>query len=216
MKKVLPVLIIIIIAAIALVYALIPSTIIVNKIAYTNSKSASVLRCLHDHAKWDQWFPKNINTENELLYNNRQYKMGKNNYSSVGVAIQNSKTTYTSIINVIPFNVDSSAIQWELQLEAGNNPFKRFEQYQTAKSIKNDMTVLLDSFKIFISNTKNVYDFSIKCSTLTDTTLVSTKTNTKQYPSTQLIYSMVDKLKEYIAQQHATQHNYPMLNITKQ
>jgi len=216
MKKILLVLIIIIVAAIALIYALIPSTIIVSKIAYTNNKSATVLRCLHDDTKWSEWFPKNKTNGTELIYNNRQYKLGEKGYSSVEVALQNSKTTYTSTINVLPYNVDSSAIQWQLQLNPGNNPFKRFEQYQTAKSIKNDMSVLLDSFKIFISNTKNIYDFSIKFTTLTDTALVSTKTTTMQYPSTHFIYAMVDKLKQYISQQHANEHNFPMLNITKQ
>jgi hypothetical protein len=216
MKKLLLVLIIIIVAAIALIYAFIPSTIVVSKIVYTNNKSASVLRCLHDETKWGQWFPKNADTTKELLYNNRQYKVNEKGYSSLEVAIQNSKTSYASMINVLPFNFDSSAIQWKFQLEAGNNPFKRFEQYQTAKSIKNDLAVLLDSFKNFVANTKNVYGFSINYTTLTDTALVSIKTNTKQYPSTQFIYSMVDELRKYITQQHANEHNYPMLNITQQ
>ncbi|HEY2727540.1 MAG TPA: hypothetical protein VGI61_10240 [Parafilimonas sp.] len=216
MKKLLLVLIIIIIVAIALVYALIPSTIVVSKIVYTNTKSASVLRCLHDDAKWHQWFPKNTNSANVLLYNNQQYKPGRNEYSSIEVALQNNQTTYESIINVLPLNIDSSAIQWQLQLQAGNNPFKRFEQYQTAKKIKNNMADLLDSFKIFIADTKNIYGFPINYTTLSDTALVSIKTIAKQYPSTEIIYSMVDELRKYIAQQHANEHNYPMLNITKQ
>jgi hypothetical protein len=215
MKKLLLGLIVLSVAAIALIYALIPATIVVSKIVYTNSKSSSVLRCLHNDAKWEEWFPKNAKAINTFNYNNRQYTPGKQDYSSLAVIIQNNKSVYASIINVLPLSADSSALQWELQLEAGNNPFKRFEQYQTAKSIKNDIAVLLDSLIIFTRNTKNVYGFDIKFTTLTDTALVSTKVILKQYPSIQIIYKMIGELQQYIKQQHAIQHNYPMLNITQ-
>ena len=62
---------------------------------------------------------------------------------------------YFQLILILqPFNGN-----WNWQ--AGNNPFKRIEHYQTAKKIKNDMYVLLDSFKTFIQSTKNIYGFDI-------------------------------------------------------
>lgn len=216
MKKILLFLAVIIIIATALIYASIPNKIIVSKITYLNYKPSVVLRCLQDDLKWHQWFPGISNAANNFSYQHQQYILDTKDYSSIGVSIINNNTKYTSIINVFPLNNDSSALQWQLEFTASDNPFTRISQYQTAKKIKTDMTVISDSFKMFIQSTKNVYGFNIKRSTLTDTALVSAKVIVKHYPSTQLIYSMVDKLRKYIAQQHAMEHNYPMLNITKQ
>ena len=215
MKSFLIVFAAIIVIAVVLVYALIPDNIVVSKTVYTNIKPASVLRCLHDSAKWQQWFPSKINIKNDFSYNNEHYILKEQRYISSDVLISANNINYPSRINVIPFGSDSSTMEWQLQFAASNNPFKRIKQYQSAKELKNNITILLDSFKIFIQKTKNIYGFDIKHTTLMDTALVSTKTVTKRYPSTQIIYNMVDELKQYIKQKHATEHNFPMLNVTQ-
>ena len=215
MKRVLILLSSIIVIAVVLVYTLIPENIIVSKIVYTNIKSASVLRCLHDTSKWQQWFPANVSTKNDFTYNNQHYTIKKQSYISSNVIISDNKINYPSVINVIPIMADSSIIEWKLQFNASKNIFKRIDQYQAAKKLKNNMTVLLDSFNNFVQTTKNIYGFDIKHTTLTDTALVSIKRTIKQYPSTQIVYNMVDELRQYIKQQNATEHNFPMLNVTQ-
>lgn len=214
MKKILIAFSAIIICAIALIYFLIPHNFIVATTVYTNHKPATVLRCLQDNSKWMQWFPGRNGIAN-LCYNNQQYHLGEKSYTSINVLIKKDNLAYPSVINVLPLNSDSSAIQWVLQLEAGNNLLKRIKAYQTARILKNSNTVLLNNFKTFIQSTKNIYGFDIKYTTLTDTTLVSIKTSLNQYPSTDFIYSLIDKLKAYIKQQSASEHNYPMLNVTQ-
>jgi len=213
MKKFLLFIALIICISIASVYLFIPKNIIVNRIVYSGVKSTSILRALHDDSKWQQWFP-GENENGNFAYNHQTYKPGKKEYSSLAVSIANNNTVYSSLINVIGFNFDSSALQWNLEFKASNNPFKRIEQYQAAKKIKEDMDIVLGDFATFVQQTKNIYGLNIKRTTLTDTALVSIKKVSKQYPSTQQIYSMVDELKQYIQQQHAEEHNYPMLNIT--
>lgn len=41
------------------------------------------------------------------------------------------------------------------------------------------------------------------------------KTVTKSYPSTPVIYELIENLRRYIATEKAREVNYPMLNITK-
>ena len=217
MKKILLIIILIILLATFLVYVFIPHTITVSSIVYANNNSTSVLRGLHNDTAWAQWFPGKRTNKNTLSYNNQIYKPGLKTYTSNAVVISdNNNKSYPSEINVLPISFDSSAIQWQLQFTASNNPFKRIQQYQSAKKIKYNINTLLDSFKQFISYAKNIYGFDIKYTTLTDTALVSIRTVIHEYPSTDMIYKMIDQLKQYIKQQHAIEHNYPMLNITKQ
>lgn len=214
MKKIWLGIIAIILTGIALVYILIPNTVTVSSIVYSNIKSTSVIRCLHNDSAWQQWFPGRKINKNTFSYSNQVYQPGLKTYTSNDVLISGNNKSYSSEINIIPISFDSSAIEWKLQFTASKNPFKRVEQYQTAKKIKDNITALLNSFKKFITDTKNIYGFDIKHTTLTDTALVSIKINTKQYPSTKFIYTLIDELKKYIKEQHATEHNYPMLNIT--
>ena len=45
--------------------------------------------------------------------------------------------------------------------------------------------------------------------------MVSIKSYLQHYPTTAEIYTLVEKLKTYIKQQKAEEHNYPMLNVTQ-
>jgi len=214
MKKILLVASAAILITIILLFVLIPDTIVVSKVTYTNLKPASVLRCLRDDAKWEQWFP-GSNNQDSYIYKGQKFEIGKRTYSSTDISIMRDNITYHSSINVIAISGDSSAIQWALSFKTSINFIKRFIQYQTAKDIKEDFEFLLDNFKTFILQPKNIYGFNVHQTTLTDTSLVAIKTVTTEYPSTQLIYSFVNQLKGYIQQQHATEHNFPMLNITQ-
>lgn len=214
MKKLWLAFFVLVIAVITSVYILIPNTIKISEVVYADVKSTSILRALHNDTKWEQWFPGKT-AGNSFTYNGQQYKPGKKEYASLVVSMSAGNISYNSAINVIEINPDSSILQWEMQLPSSNNPFERVKQYQSAKKIKDNMDVVLNSFKTFIQQPQNIYGFNIQRTTLTDTALVSIKTITKEYPSTQLIYSLVEQLKKYIQQQNATEHNYPMLNVTQ-
>ena len=187
MKKIVFTFLAVIAIAVSLVFILIPNRIIVSTIIYTNYKPTVVLRTLHENADWQRWFPGKKDAANNFYYNDQQYTLGEKTYASMDISIEKNNSLYASQINVLPINFDSSAVQWELELASSNNPLKRIETYQTAKKIKRNITVLLDSFKTFIQSTKNIYGFDIKRTTLTDTTLVSIKTSLNKYPSTDFI-----------------------------
>jgi hypothetical protein len=48
---------------------------------------------------------------------------------------------------------------------------------------------------------------------VTDSILISTYSHSKNYPSTNFIYGLIDQLKKYIASQSAKETGFPMLNI---
>ena len=200
---------------IILPYLLIPTKIVVNKIIYIDKLQPSIARYLHNNDNMQQWLNGKPNKQNEFIYENSVYKPGIKSQNSLDIVISDTKNSYNSLINILPFGLDSSAVQWEFQFTASNNPLKRVVQYKNAKRIRNNMTDILSNFKKASENLKNIYGFDIRKTTISDTALVSIKINSKQYPSTKVIYDLIAKLQLYVKQHHATEHNYPMLNITQ-
>jgi len=214
MKKVVLAFAVVAVIVIALVYIFLPKNFVVSSIKSIPYKPAVVLRSLHENANWQHWFPAR-NEANTFSFNDYAFKLGKKTYAAMDVTIERNNKIYNSSIHVLPYNADSSLVQWQVPFEEITNPFKRIEAYRAAKELKLDMDTLLGSFKTFTQSTKNIYGFNIQRTTLTDTALVSIKTVLKQYPSIELIYSLIDRLKNYVKEQHAAEHNYPMLNVTQ-
>ena len=77
------------------------------------------------------------------------------------------------------------------------------------------MTGILNNFKSFISDPKNVYGISIFRGSTTDTLLLCTKYKSKTYPTTNEIYNYLNPVKESIQRQHAQISGFPMINITR-
>jgi hypothetical protein len=86
-------------------------------------------------------------------------------------------------------------------------------RFFTANKIKKGIPELLQSIKSYHSNTLNLYGYDIQKKSVVDSTLISTSKEIKGYPSTAVIYSLIDELKNYIQQQAANETGYPMLNI---
>ena len=77
-----------------------------------------------------------------------------------------------------------------------------------------DLQLLLQKAQDFYTKENNLYGLSIKNDLVVDSLLVSTAIESKVYPSTDVVYSLVDKLKAYVQEAQAKQTGAPMLNIT--
>lgn len=196
----------------SLIYVMIPNNIVVGRITYIPLRSTISTKYLHDLSKWQQWFPST--SPKKFIYNNIEFNTGEMTYSNANILIVKNNDSFHSTITVFPYSYNSSLIRWSYSFQTSKNPFRRISEYMEAKNIWISMDALLENFKKSVQNTKNIYGFDINYTTLTDTALVSTITITKQYPDTRTIYKIIDKLKSYIISQHASVHNYPMLNIT--
>ncbi len=211
MKKLLLVVLILIIIIISSIYILIPKKIVVSTITYTDVKNKTTLRYLQNITKWQQWISKPLDDDSTFNYKNYNFKVLQIGNVSTKILINNN---IQSEIIIIPYTLDSSAIEWQFSIATGYNPFNRLVQYQLAKNLKNTLAPLLTNFQSKVQNTVNVYGFNIHRTTITDTTLISVKKVFKHYPSTEEIYLVINELKNYIEQQRGVQRNYPMLNIT--
>ena len=72
---------------------------------------------------------------------------------------------------------------------------------------------MLSNIKQYYTSNASLYNLDIRREIVDDSTMISTFDSTRGYPSTEKIYSLIDKLRAYIGSQQALATDSPMLNI---
>ena len=122
---------------------------------------------------------------------------------------------YESRLSIIPLgSLDSIYLRWECSVPAGMNPVRRVRQYLAAREIGRNMSELLGRLSAFLGKEENVYGVEIREGSTTDSSLVATKSVFPGYPSTDDIYGLLHKVRDYLEQGGAKQTGYPMMNVT--
>jgi hypothetical protein len=76
------------------------------------------------------------------------------------------------------------------------------------------MDEALKKFQTFVEHTENIYGLQIQETSTTDTLLVATRFTSTTFPTNQLVYSNIDKLRAYASAAGANISGAPMLNIS--
>lgn len=202
-------------------FIFIPANLTVSLNSIMNANQTATYRVLGDNENWPGWWPgllkfqDTVKTPVSFNYKGNNYKVTKKLFNALEIGITNSNQKLNSRIFILPVNKDSIALHWETIIVTSKNPIKRAFQYKQAVTMKKDMAAILDCLKAFVENTESVYKFKITHTTLKDTFLVSTKNTSSVYPTTKVIYDMINDLKKYIKASGAKETNYPILNISK-
>lgn len=199
------------------VYIFIPSRLEVSKIEVIPCNINGAYRTLADVNSWKTWWPKkdvkSDFVEKSFFYNGYSYRLANKFHNAVQVSFEKDQSLVNTKINLIKINVDSTVFIWTGQLEAGRNPVKRILNYKEAVTIKENMTGLLSRLHFFLQKKENIYGFNFHRSMSKDSTLVAIKTTTPGFPSTAKIYSLIEDLRNYIADEGAKENNFPMLHV---
>jgi hypothetical protein len=159
-----------------------------------------------------KWWPGNI-IDSGFYMKDMQYTFNQNSLSVIPVSLAAKKTQLPTSLLIIEHAKDDTQLDWVGAMATSYNPVKRFFAYLEAKKIQQDMNVVLNKMQEFYSQSKNIYGFDIKSELVADSILIQTSGISKQYPSTDFIYSLIDKLNSYATLNQAKVSGYPMLNI---
>lgn len=220
MKKLWLLLLFLIIIGLACIYIFIPSKITIVKVVNISCNINSTQRFLTSNTGWHKWFPtgrenEKTKTDNIYKYKNNSFIIPKFSSNGIPVLINHNEKLFKGVINIIPLLKDNVAIQWESEMPRTINPIAMLRNYANAKKLYNDMGDILKSLKSFLEKSENIYGISIKEIKVTDTLLVATKFNTREYPQLLTVYNEIDSLNKYAALNGATQNSYPMMHINK-
>jgi hypothetical protein len=193
---------------IAGIYTFIPQNLDLSAIAYSHCTASGAYRIVSDQTQWRSWQPDNSTGDS--------FSIIKKMYNSLDIHIHSGNTSVNSTLHLLPLSADSLALQWQCRLPDGDNPFTRLAQYRKAVTMKKNMSAVLAQLASFLSDTKNVYGYSIQRTSTIDTFLVATKSVFPGRPATPDIYRLVETLKKYTAGQGAKQTGPPIMNVTQQ
>jgi hypothetical protein len=202
------------------IYYLIPDNLDISEISYVNCNLNGAFRMISEQNDWERWWPKTNSeesdfVENRFFYNGFTYHLSQKFYNAVEISVSNQDISMESRINIIEINVDSVVLLWKGTLFTTRNPITKISRYRQAEDIKNDMRALLSQLKSFLNKKENIYGHDMFITMSKDSTMVAIKDQTTGYPSVANIYDLISNLKKYIADENATENNFPMLHIKK-
>lgn len=214
MKKWLLVTVIVITAAFAGVYILIPAQLNIVQITPINCTVSGAYRVLTNTDKWQAWWPGTRSNNNKFYYNNTSFAITEQLRNTLGISIQQNEQRLESVLHVFPAAGDTVTINWSCSFPTGNNPFKRIQHYRQALALKKSMASVLMSFKTFAGKKENIYDISFRETMFRDSFLISLKSFQKDYPDVATVYAALNNLKKYSAAHHARPTGNPLMNLT--
>jgi len=160
------------------------------------------------------WHSTNSDSAKKFARNGFSFAVNKLAIGSMFIFISGKNRTIPSTLTTVWKNTDTTQLFWTTEITTSYNPVKRFQIYLDSKKIADNIDFILNKLQSYFSKTENVYDYKINKGLVTDSFLVSTYATSKNYPSIDFIYNLIDQLKRYIADNGAKESGFPMLNIS--
>ncbi len=211
MKKLLYVLVLVAAVLLASLYILIPGKMTIAESVSIHSPLTSISRSFTKDSDWEKWWP----GTKLFSFNDRTYTFQGNVYNVIPVVIADGEDSISSSMELAYIRNDSTLVIWKLTMNTALNPIKRLSRYRLIRAIRSDLKKILENMKDYMQDSKNIYGISVRVVKVVDSVLISTRRNFSYYPGIRETDSMIQQLKTYIAQQGASEKNYPMLNVHK-
>jgi hypothetical protein len=195
-----------------MIYFFIPGNQGVSTAISFHGNASAVSRSVANEEDWKKWWPghKTGHEQSTFFLGDYSIKIEEKLYHAVDVQIRKGGDVRKSSINIFSPTKDSILILWHYDLRAGRNPISRIYGYFEALQTKEIMNVILAHMQSFLEVKDNIYGIRISQIMSNDSTLITTKFQTKAYPTTDETYHAINSLKEYAARNHAKEINFPM------
>jgi len=219
MKKILLIILIFLALCIVSVYIFVPKKLTVSSVSSFHANREGVSRFLAKDSNWNKWWPGTVTkTSDNLFYftlDDYDFQVREVLYDAIRLRLIKNGDSSAGLVRLIPFTKDSMGIELSSQLDARPDPFSKLMTYFRAKRIKKTFDDIVSSLSKYASNIKNVYGIDIRKEKVQYQSLVSAKQSFPHYPTTEDIYTMIARLRNYINHSGAKELFSPMLNIAK-
>ena len=216
MKKIFTIVTVILATIVVVIYILIPtkmSFFVTKTMATSTGTLERLVGTKSERAKWI------VNEENPLGSNQYFIKSCTLSFPNKNSFEKNIIVEYKDIriaCTATSQPIDSLlSYNWAFTHSTTLNPITRIKDYSSLKHIEKVLTDLQTDLGVVANNKKAAYGFDIQIQKLTDSTIITLRENTNQYPSVDQIYAAIDKLNNYALEKKALPTNVPMLNVSK-
>lgn len=216
MKKILTIVTIILTIIFVVIYILIPtkmSFFVTKSIATSAGTLERLVGTNSERAKWIASKENSVGS-NQYLINGCMLSFPNINSFEKSIIVEYKNTRIACTVTSQP--IDSLiSYNWAYTYNTTLNPITRIKDYLNLKHIEKVLTGLQTDLSVVANNKKAAYGFDIQIRKLLDSTIITLRENTNQYPSIDQIYAAIDKLNNYALAKEALATNVPMLNISK-
>lgn len=226
MKKRLLIILALLIIVIACIYIFIPASLNITESVPVTATQEGTIRMFSNRENWYKFWSAgsaiNAQPGGSLLkpdssifcasggYN---FYIQKILFNSVELTIEKNRDSIESVLYILPYQVDSFKLQWTALFPSTNNPIKRIQNYISCKKLEAVLKPMLFSMGHLLSNVQTLYDIDIKKDKIPIQQVITTKRYLNNYPSTEIIYAMIDELKKYADKQGVKQIDQPIFNV---
>ena len=201
---------VLLIAVTVAVYWYVPSKVVVLAYASVECNFPATKRFIFDDKNWSAWLK-----QDSSVNGNFRQKISNVFYNNADILISNKDDVYTTSLMIIPYNIDSTGIEWRDTLLTGNNPFTRISRYMKARSLKKHIDTVMVNLTSFLNDKTRVYGVNIKKEIVRDRPLLATRQVTTTYPAPGDAYRLIALLRDYAHSQGDTSSGPAMKNVTK-
>ncbi|HTE27332.1 hypothetical protein [Flavitalea sp.] len=187
---------ILLIAVFAAVYLFIPSRLIISDVGIVKCSLPAAKRFLFEEKNWRAWV-----NHDPLGREGHNYQVSNTFFTKTDIIIKSDGESYTTTLRLLPFNVDSTGIEWGDTLYTGNNPFTRLRQYQKAIALKKQMDVIMSNMTSFLNDKTKIYSANIVRAQLKDEPLLSKRVIMDHYPTAKDAYDLIAEVRNNVALQ---------------
>jgi hypothetical protein len=187
---------VLLIICLAALYLLIPPRLIISNVGMVNCSLPAAKRFLFEQKNWRSWI--NIDSLND---NTRDYEVSNTFFTKTDINIKTESETYTTTLRLLPFNTDSTGIEWGDTLYTGKNPFTRLRQYQRAIALKKQMNLVMNKMTSFLDDKSKIYSANIVRAQLKDEPLLSKRVIMDHDPTAEDAYRLIAEVRNNVTSQ---------------
>jgi hypothetical protein len=208
---------VVVIVILTLLYWMIPAKIDIHQKRVVAVNTKAFTRLILDEKKWQLWWPDYKTTGEQspaqFEYKGNVYSVKEKKLTSLVIEVAHEKDTLLTELIFIPSGSDTVQLNWVGAERTGLNPVDRIHTSIWLRRLDADLHSLLEKISSFSSNEDNVYGIHLQNSLVADSNYVFTSIRSEDYPSTEAVYHLVDRLNHYIQINNARATGYPMLNV---
>lgn len=198
------------------IYWLVPPKVTIHQKTVVPTNIKAFAREISNEENWGLWWPGKLKSPAAFEYKGNTFTIQEKRLSSLVVNITNGKDSASTELIFVPTENDSTELTWNDIGKTSMKPLEGLKKIFWNKNINSDIRFLLNRIQSFYSNEDNVYSLHIQKDFVADSNYIFTSATSANYPVTDTIYKMIDRLKNYVSKNGAKETGYPMLNIFKE
>lgn len=196
MKKVLLAFAVIVVLFVAGVYLFVPKQLRIAEAGIVTATFPAAKRFIFDRGLWSKWAD---TTKLEQAYH---HDITNTFFTKTDIVLSKAGESFPTSLRLIPLGNDSTGIEWEYNMQTGNNPFTRIARYQEAKQLKTHMDSMMFKLNAFLNDLDRVYGTAVRKAQLPDRPLLSKLVVLNREPHANDAYALLSEVKAAARQQN--------------